>query len=133
MRLLCCAILLAVIAAGCAEPKAVVAPTPPPAPPKPRPVKKEPPPPPVLSPQVGGQEDEERLKQEASGRIEKAEHMVKQIDQQKLAKEQQETFLTIQSFLSKAKEALSIKDFPRAFNLADKAQVLADELFRALR
>jgi len=53
--------------------------------------------------------------------------------QQKLATEQQEIFLTIQSFLSKAKEALSIMDFPRAFNLADKAQVLANELFRALR
>lgn len=53
--------------------------------------------------------------------------------QQKLAKEQQETFSTIQGFLAKSKEALSIKDFLRAFNLADKAQVLADELFRALR
>lgn len=125
------AILLAFIVAGCAKPAAVVAPTPPPPQPKPPPVKKEPLPPPLLSPQVG-QEEEDRLKQEAKARIEGTEQIVGQIDQKKLAKEQKETFLTIQSFLSKAKEALSIKDFLRAFTLADKAQTLADELFHTL-
>ncbi|MFN3476667.1 MAG: hypothetical protein ACK4Z6_03820 [Candidatus Methylomirabilales bacterium] len=124
------ALLLAFIVAGCAPLTAIVAPTPPPAPSKPPPVKKEPPP--VLSPQVG-REEEDRLKQEAKAKIEGAEHLVKQIDQKKLAKEQEETFLTIQSFLSKAKEALSLKDFLRAFTLADKAQTLADELFHTFR
>lgn len=98
---------------------------------KPRPAGKEPPPP-LLSPQVG-HEEEDRLKQEAKARIDGAEQIVRQIDQKKLAKEQQETLLTIQSFLFKAKEALSIKDFLRAFNLADKAKILADELVSALR
>lgn len=132
MRPLCSTILLAFIVASCAKPTAVVAPTPPPAPPKPPPLKKEPPPPPpLLSPQVG-REEEDRLKQQAKARIEGAEQIVKQIDQKKLANEQQETFLTIQSFLAKAKEALTLKDFLRAFTLADKAQILADELFHAL-
>lgn len=130
MKPLCYALLLAFIGAGCAELKTTVTPTPPPAPPKPPPVKKEPPP--LLSPQVG-QAEEDRLKQEAKAKIEGAERLVKQIDQKKLAKEQEETFLTIQSFLSKAKEALSLKDFLRAFTLADKAQTLADELFHILR
>lgn len=114
--------------AGCAERRPVAVPTPPSAPPQPRPVKKEPPPPPrVLSPQVGGAE-EDRLQQQAQARIAGAEQVVKQIGQKKLAKDQQETFSTIRSFLAKAKEALSLKDFPRAFILADKAKILADEL-----
>jgi hypothetical protein len=86
----------------------------------------------VLSPQVG-QEEEERLRREARARIERAEQVVRQIDQKKLAQEQRENFSTIQSFLSKANEALSMKDFPRAFNLADKARVLAEELLSTPR
>lgn len=100
---------------------------------EPSPVKKEPPlAPTVLSPRVG-QEEEDRLKQEAKLRIEEAERIVKQIDQHKLAKEQRGTFSTIQSFLSKAREALSLEDFLRAFNLADKAQILAQELLNSFR
>lgn len=130
--------LLAVILTGCADLKAIFSPPPPPStspplPPPAPPVRKAPaPPPPVLSPEVG-REDEDRLKREASGRIQKAEEMIRQVDQKKLAKEQQETFATIQSFLGKAKEALSAQDFPRASNLADKAAVLAEDLVRTLR
>jgi hypothetical protein len=129
-------LLVAVLLMGCADLKAVFAPTPPP--PSAPPVKKAPapptppPPPPVLSPQVG-REDEDRLKREASSKIQKAEQIVQQVDQKKLGKEQQETFSTIQSFLAKAKEALSTQDFQRALNLSDKAQVLAEELVRNLR
>ena len=152
MRALCCALFVAVVAAGCAEKQAVVPPTPAPTPPKPRPVKKlppppqvpstprpakkeapppPPPPPPLLSPQVG-QAEADLLRQEAEARVEGTEQMIKQIDQNKLAKEQEETLLTIQSFLSKAKEAISTEDFLKAFNLADKAQVLAQELLRTV-
>ncbi len=151
MRALCCAMLLVVVAAGCAERQAVVSPTLAPAPAKPPPVKKQPPspqvpatprpakkepppppPPPLLSPQVG-QAEADVQRQAAEARVEGAEQLVKQIDQKKLAKEQEETFLTIQSFLSKAKEAISTEDFLKAFNLADKAQVLAQELLSAIR
>ena len=130
--------LLAVILTGCADLKAIFSPPPPPSaspppPPPAPPVRKAPaPPPPVLSPDVG-REDEDRLKREASGRIQKAEETIRQVDQKKLAKEQQETLSTIQSFLGKAKEALSAQDFPRASNLADKAVVLAEDLVRSLR
>jgi hypothetical protein len=86
----------------------------------------------VLSPEVG-RADEDRLKREANGRIQKAEELIQQVDQKKLAKVQQETFSTVQSFLAKAKEALSAQDFLRAFNLADKAQVLAEELVHSLQ
>ena len=86
----------------------------------------------MLSPQVG-REDEDRLKREASSRIQKAEQIVQQVDQKKLGKEQQETFSTVQSFLAKAKEALSTQDFQMALNLSDKAQVLAEELVRNVR
>ena len=134
-------LLVAVLLMGCADLKAVFAPTPPPSPPSAPPVKKAPvppppppppPPPAVLSPQVG-REDEDRLKREASSRIQKAEQIVQQVDQKKLGKEQQETFSTVQSFLAKAKEALSTQDFQMALNLSDKAQVLAEELVRNLR
>ena len=133
VRSLCMAIVLAGILEGCAEKNAVVTPTPPLAPPMPRPVRREPPsPPPVVEPQVG-LGDEDQLKQEVRGKIETAERVVKQIEQKKLPEGQRDTFLTIQSFLSKARDALSIKDFLRAFNLADKAQILAEELLSTLR
>ncbi len=129
LRMFC----LACLVAGCAQVTAIFSPAPAPSPPPPpaaRPAPK--PPPPVLSPQVGERE-EDRLKQAVTLRIEGTEQIVRQIDQAKLARDQQEMFLTIQSFIAKAKEAMSAKDFQRAYNLADKAQVLADELARALR
>jgi hypothetical protein len=140
MRLLCSAILLlTVILAGCAERKTAVIPDTPPGLAKRRPVKKEPssvkkesPPSTVLSLEVG-QEEEDRLKQEAMSRIDGAERIVTQIDQNRLAEDQRGTFTTLQSFLSKAREALSLEDFLRAFNLADKAQILAQELLNSLR
>lgn len=147
MRLLCSVILLmTVMLAGCAEKKAAVIPDAPPALTKPRPTRKQPssvrkepppvkeesPPPPVLSLEAS-QEEEDRLRQEATSRIEGAERIVKQIDQAKLPEEQQGTFLTIQSFLTKAREALSLEEFLRAFNLADKAQILAQELLTSYR
>ncbi|MBI2903031.1 MAG: hypothetical protein HYY12_05520 [Candidatus Methylomirabilis oxyfera] len=132
MRLLSYVTLFAVMLGGCAEKKAAVIQKPPPPLSRPRPVKKEPPPPTILSPRVG-REEEDRLKQDAKSRIEEAERIVKQIDQHRLAEEQRGTFSTIQSFLSKAREALSFEDFLRAFNLADKAQILAQELLNSSR
>ena len=81
----------------------------------------------MLSPEV---EDEQRMRRDAQNRIEGTERLVRQIDQKKLVGEQQQNLLTIQSFLTKAKEALSARDLQRAFTLADKAYLLADELSR---
>ena len=86
----------------------------------------------MLSPQVGP-EDEDRLKRESTARIQKTEEIIVRIDEKKLSKEQQDTFSTIQSFLVNAKEAVVAKDFLRAFNLADKAQILTEDLFRKLQ
>jgi len=83
----------------------------------------------VLSP---GVEDEQRMRREAQKRIDGTERLVRQIDQKKLVGQQQQNFETIQSFLAKAKEALSARDLQRAFTLADKAYLLADELSRML-
>ena len=136
MKTFCTVILLASVLAACAEKKAVVVPTPPSVTPRapraPRPVKKElPPPPPLPLPQLSLEKDDQ-LREEAKGKVEGAERILKQIDQNRLAKEQQDTFLTIESFLLKAKEALSVKDFLRAFNLADKAQILAEDLVQMI-
>lgn len=90
------------------------------------------PPPAVLSPQVG-RANEDRLKRESTARIQKTEEIITQIDQKKLSKEQQDTFSTIQTFLANAKDALVAQDFLRAFNLADKAQILSEELYRELQ
>lgn len=127
MRPLCHATLLAVLLTGCAESTAIPAPPSSPPPRSPSAQKDTPAPPPVLSPQAD-QQQEDRLRRDAAARIERAEQIMKQIDQTKFAKEQQDTFSTIQSFLAKAKEAISIKDFQRAYNLADKAKHLAEEL-----
>jgi outer membrane biosynthesis protein TonB len=110
--------------------------------PAPPPVKKEPDAPsakqepdaapPVLAPQVGKQ-DEEQLRRETSTRIQRAELLIGRIDDKKLSKEQQEQFLTIQSLLRSAKEAVETKDLTRASNLAEKARILAEELAQATR
>ncbi len=55
------------------------------------------------------------------------------IDPARLPREQQENYRTIQSFLVKAREALSSRDVQRAFTLADKAYFLADEMSKAPR
>ncbi|HEU4439066.1 MAG TPA: hypothetical protein VFT36_07430 [Methylomirabilota bacterium] len=90
------------------------------------------PPPPVLAPQASA-EEEQRMKTQAERRIEGTEKLVQRIDPSRLAREQQENYLTIQSFLSKAREALSSRDMQRAFTLADKAFLLADELSKLPR
>jgi hypothetical protein len=86
----------------------------------------------VLSPQIS-RRDEDRLRREASSRIQKTEQVVAKIDRNRLAKEQQETYSTIHTFLANAKEALGARDYPRASNLADKAQILAEELLHSVR
>jgi hypothetical protein len=88
--------------------------------------------PPVLAPQVGKQ-DEEQLRREASTRMQRAEALIGRIEEKKLTKDQQEQFLTIQSLLKNAKEAIDAKDLARASNLAEKARILAEELAQATR
>jgi hypothetical protein len=88
--------------------------------------------PPVLAPQATA-EEEQRLKTQAERRIEGTEKLVQRIDPARLPREQQENYRTIQSFLVKAREALSTRDVQRAFTLADKAYFLADEMSKAPR
>ena len=126
-------ILSLVLAAGCTQLRDVFTPAKPPPPSLPRPAQPERREPPArLSPQVST-DQEERLTDEATSKIQGAERILLAIDERKLTSDQQETFQTIQSFLTQAKAALSRKDFPRAINLAQKAQVLSDELSRARR
>jgi hypothetical protein len=89
------------------------------------------PPPRVLAPHVST-EDERRLQQETQTRIDGTERLVRQIEHRRLGGEQQQNLLTIQSFLVKAREALTERDVQRAKTLADKAYLLADELVRGL-
>jgi len=126
-------ILSLVLVIGCTQVKDVFTPAKPPPPSLPRPAQPERrEPPPRLSPQVSS-DQEERLMDEATSKIQGAERTLLSIDERNLTSDQQETFHTIQSFLTDAKAALTRKDFPRAINLAQKAQVLSDELSRARR
>lgn len=134
-------ILLAALAAGCAEEKTGRVPPSPPASPVPD---LSPPPappalpshgrssqkrisPPVLAPQVT-RDQELQLTQEAQASITSVEKAVADIDAAGLDADDRETLGTIQTFIMKAKAALSEKDFPRALNLAEKARVLAKDL-----
>jgi hypothetical protein len=118
---------------GCAEKKPVVSPAPPRPPTRVKPVRRDPVPlPPSVAPPQVGYGKEEQLRTEAKGRVEAAERIVKQIDKEKVPIEQHDTLLTIQSFLAKAKEAFSVRDFHMAFTLADKAKILGEELLSAL-
>jgi len=104
-----------------------------PAPPRTANIPREPSTPaPVLAPQASA-EEEQRIKTQAERRIEGTERIVQKIDPARLAREQRENYSTIQSFLSKAREALSARDVQRAFTLADKAYLLADELSKGPR
>jgi hypothetical protein len=110
-------------------PSSPVAPSPPaaaapPAPPPPQPR--------ILGQQVSS-EDEKRIQGDAQRRIDRTERLVKQIDQRRLAGDQHQNLLTVQSFLVKAREALSEKDVQRALTLADKAFLLAEELVKVVR
>jgi hypothetical protein len=107
--------------------------TPMPAPPRTAAIPREPTvPAPVLAPQASA-EEEQRIKSQAERRIEGTERLVQKIDPSRLVREQRENYLTIQSFLAKAREALSTRDVQRAFTLADKAYLLADELSKGPR
>ena len=102
------------------------APAPPPAAaPRPDP----PPPPAVLAPAVRP-EEERRLERETRNRIDRTEHLVRGLDGRRLDTEQLQRLETVQSFVAKAREALGARDVQRAFTLADKAFLLADELAR---
>lgn len=146
-RLSALTLVLLAVFGGCARLQAIgrLGPSPPasslpeaplPAPSPTAPVKSEPPkpapPPPVISPLLSRPE-EERLRRDATVRIDNAERIVKQISDRRLGVDQQETLSTIQSFLIKAKQALSTQDLQQGFNLADKADALAQELIRTTR
>jgi hypothetical protein len=88
--------------------------------------------PPVLSPVLSAV-DEQKLRAEAQQRIDGAEQRLRQVDPAKLASSQQDSLQTVQSFLDKARAALQTQDVQRAFTLADKAYLLADELARRPR
>jgi outer membrane biosynthesis protein TonB len=106
-----------------AAPRPSPAPVPPPPPPRATPE----PSPPVLSPVLSAV-DEQKLRAETQQRIERTARRLREIDQAKLASEDQDSLQTVQSFLDKAREALQAQDIQRAFTLADKAALLADEL-----
>jgi hypothetical protein len=128
------AMLCLLLASGCARLSELFAPRrPAPTPATSRPAHPERREPPArLSPQVGT-EAEERLAGEAQRTIQGAEQRLRSIDVKRLAPHQAETYQTVHSFLGLARAALSRKDFPQALNLAQKAQILSDELSRALR
>ncbi|MDZ4338849.1 MAG: hypothetical protein U1B94_01375, partial [candidate division NC10 bacterium] len=74
-----------------------------------------------------------RFQREADAKIEGVERRYRQIDERKVAPDQREILVTIRSFLAKAREAVAVKDFSRAFNLAEKAHALVEELSRSIR
>ena len=113
-------------------PSTPATPPPPVAPAPPAAIGPSPPLPRVLGQQVNS-EDERRIQGDAQRRIERTERLMKQIDERRLVGEQQQNLLTVQSFLVKAREALSERDVQRAITLADKAFLLAEELVKVVR
>jgi hypothetical protein len=81
--------------------------------------------PPVLSPEVV---DSDRVKQEVNRRLGHAARIVDGIDASKLAKDQQELYVSLLDFLSKARAALVSEDLAGAQVLSEKASKLADAL-----
>jgi len=158
-RLIALTLLSLAVFTGCAQSKAIVSPppaptpsvpaqAPPPAPPAATPsapAKAAPPAPPAPTPSVPAQTapsklapqlsqaEEERLRRDATTRIDATERIVRQIADRRLGADQQETLSTIQSFVDKARQALGTQDLQQAFTLADKAEALARDLLRTTR
>lgn len=88
--------------------------------------------PPVLSPALSA-DDEQQLLAKTQRRIDGAEQRLRQIDPAKLAAGQRDSLQTVRSFLDKAREAVLAQDIQRAYTLANKAFLLADELSRRPR
>ncbi|HET7874181.1 MAG TPA: hypothetical protein VFN71_01545 [Methylomirabilota bacterium] len=72
--------------------------------------------------------DEARLEKEVNARLERASRIVDRIDPARLGKDHREMLTALLDFVTRAKEALSSRDLPRADVLSDKAVKLADEL-----
>ncbi|MGH7256133.1 MAG: hypothetical protein ACREI3_10190 [Nitrospirales bacterium] len=84
-------------------------------------------PPALLVPQTVNQQDHDQ-EEAYKVRIARTEAKLALVDPTRLNGSQEELYMTIQSFLTKAKVALDRKDFLRASNLSDKALTLTDEL-----
>lgn len=94
---------------------------------RPTPKAPEPETPLLLSPAMAD-EHKDRMESEVTMKLRDTEQLVARVDHKNLTTQQSETFTAIRNFISKAKEALHEKDMPRALNLADKAQALAQDL-----
>jgi len=147
---LCAVVFFALMFTGCAGQKEETLPPPPPppalppaakaptprTPPRPAPVihapqstpkPPEPETPLLLSPAIAD-ERKDKIESEVTTKIRHTEQLVATVDLRHLTSQESETFTAIQSFLSKAKEALHEKDMPRALNLAEKAEALVQDL-----
>jgi hypothetical protein len=90
--------------------------------------------PPPAVPQVSPRLDNpQSVERDVQARLAHASQIIEQIDASKLGAEQRQTLSSVQDFVSKATEALRVKDTARAKILADKASQLADDLALAVK
>lgn len=61
-------------------------------------------------------------------KIEETQNLLRTITESQLTKEQHDTYISINSFLEKSREAFSQDDLSMAMNLAEKAHTLAKEI-----
>jgi hypothetical protein len=87
--------------------------------------------PPQISPQIS-QADQAVYERRTNDSINEAEKNLKQAGAHQLSSSQQEMVEKIQGFIGQAREALQSSDYPRAQNLAQKAQLLSVELVNTL-
>jgi hypothetical protein len=96
----------------------------------PRPAAPALPPAPQVSPQI---DNEDQAVRGVRAQLIRANEVVAQADPAKLGSEQQEMLSGLKDFITKAAEALRVRDVPRAQVLADKASRLAEDLALALK
>ncbi|MGD9852622.1 MAG: hypothetical protein AB7T38_15300 [Nitrospirales bacterium] len=61
-------------------------------------------------------------------KMEETQNLIRTINESQLTKEQHDTYISINSFLEKSREAFSQDDLPMAMNLAEKAHTLVKEI-----
>ncbi len=62
--------------------------------------------------------------------IEETQHLMRNVNESQLTKEQHDTYISIHSFLEKSQEAFLQHDMSMAVNLAEKAHTLAKEIVK---
>lgn len=81
----------------------------------------------ILVPEIPNKDNDEVIVT-YKAKIDETQNLLRTINERELSKEQYDTYISINSFLEKAREAFSQNDLSMAMNLSEKAHTLTKEI-----